>query len=281
MYRCWGEMEPEIKQALDTMREHFDYVIAANEKRWEVIEDNHKESLKTAVEANERRFSGLNGFREAMADQANRMVTREEAESNRNALTEKVEATRSAMESRVEAEIRPMQARLEEIGRPNWALITSMASGCAVVIGAVWMIIGLNIEAKVSPLMLEISIARTTENVNAERIATLNNMATSSTAADNASRTDREQLNNRSRLMEAQINAARTEQSVVQARLAEVETQFCARDIVSNLMHANDLRMISMIWRKVFENSVYPTDNAFYPKVCNQNVPLGTEKGSQ
>lgn len=54
------------------------------------------------------------------------------------------------------------------------------------------------------------------------------------------------------------------------AALKEIETQFCSSDIVRNLMHANELRVLSMIWTKVFPGSVYPTDNSYYPRVCNR-----------
>lgn len=55
--------------------------------------------------------------------------------------------------------------------------------------------------------------------------------------------------------------------------LREIETQFCASDIVRNLMHANDMRQLAMIWRKVF-GEVYPTDNAFYPQICNRPIAV-------
>lgn len=49
----------------------------------------------------------------------------------------------------------------------------------------------------------------------------------------------------------------------------EIETQFCAMDIVRNLMHANDLRNTSLLWQKTF-GTEYPIDNAFYPTICNR-----------
>jgi hypothetical protein len=52
--------------------------------------------------------------------------------------------------------------------------------------------------------------------------------------------------------------------------LSEIETQFCASDIVRNLMHANDLRQVSLLWQKVF-NVPYPTNNAYYPTICNRH----------
>lgn len=47
----------------------------------------------------------------------------------------------------------------------------------------------------------------------------------------------------------------------------EIETQFCASDIVRNLMHANDQRQLAMLWEKVYGQK-YPTDNTFYPQIC-------------
>lgn len=53
--------------------------------------------------------------------------------------------------------------------------------------------------------------------------------------------------------------------------LIEIETQFCAQDIVRNLMHANDLRNLSVLWQKQFGES-YPIGNAYYPTICNRPV---------
>jgi LmbE family N-acetylglucosaminyl deacetylase len=54
--------------------------------------------------------------------------------------------------------------------------------------------------------------------------------------------------------------------------LTEIETQFCASDIVRNLMHANDMRTIALLWQKTFPGSVMPTDNAYYPTICNRKT---------
>jgi hypothetical protein len=49
----------------------------------------------------------------------------------------------------------------------------------------------------------------------------------------------------------------------------EIESQFCASDIVRNLMHANDLRQISLLWKKQFHDE-YPISNAYYPQICQR-----------
>jgi hypothetical protein len=54
--------------------------------------------------------------------------------------------------------------------------------------------------------------------------------------------------------------------------LIEIETQFCATDNMRNIIHANDLRIQAMVWRKVFGDEL-PTANAFYPRVCNRREP--------
>lgn len=49
--------------------------------------------------------------------------------------------------------------------------------------------------------------------------------------------------------------------------LKEVETQFCASDDVRNLMHAHDLRLTALLWKKTFGTD-YPIGDAYYPKIC-------------
>jgi hypothetical protein len=69
----------------------------------------------------------------------------------------------------------------------------------------------------------------------------------------------------------AQIDTLRGRVQAQELALLEVETQFCAQDIVRNLMHANDLRDLSLLWQKTFETKL-PTDNVFYPTICNRRV---------
>lgn len=65
---------------------------------------------------------------------------------------------------------------------------------------------------------------------------------------------------------QTQIDITRLETSQV-----ETETQFCASDIVRNLMHANDMREIAMLHNAVF-HTTYPTDNAYYPVICRRDT---------
>lgn len=65
---------------------------------------------------------------------------------------------------------------------------------------------------------------------------------------------------------QVQVNITKLETSQI-----ETETQFCASDIVRNLIHANDLREIAMLHNAVF-HTVYPTDNAYYPVICRRDI---------
>lgn len=70
---------------------------------------------------------------------------------------------------------------------------------------------------------------------------------------------------------ESETRANQITSSQMQRDAREVETQFCASDIVRNLMHANDMRTTAMLWRKSF-GTPYPTDNPYYPTICNRPV---------
>lgn len=53
--------------------------------------------------------------------------------------------------------------------------------------------------------------------------------------------------------------------------LNEIETQFAAQDIVHNLTRANNMRVESLLWQKVY-GTVLPTDNAYYPTISNRRT---------
>ncbi len=72
-------------------------------------------------------------------------------------------------------------------------------------------------------------------------------------------------------VIEATIVASQDRLTKIEVSQNEIETQFCAQDIVRNLMHANDLRNLSVLWEKQF-GMPYPTNNAYYPTICNRRV---------
>lgn len=76
------------------------------------------------------------------------------------------------------------------------------------------------------------------------------------------------------------ISTLRSEVAGFTADLREVETQFCAADIMRNLTREDDLRHLSVLWNKIFTQEL-PINNAYYPTICNRGtsasgVSLGT-----
>lgn len=65
------------------------------------------------------------------------------------------------------------------------------------------------------------------------------------------------------------IGSAVTSISVIRTQLREVETQFRGSDQIRNLMHAETLRVQSMLWEKTFPGTTFPTANAYYPVISD------------
>jgi hypothetical protein len=53
--------------------------------------------------------------------------------------------------------------------------------------------------------------------------------------------------------------------------LNEIETQFCSADNLRNVTEASHMRIVAVLWEKVF-GAPYQISNAFYPKVCNRQM---------
>ena len=144
-----------------------------------------------------------------------------------------------------------------------------------VMIAGVWLVIGLKIDATVAPMALGLAEQSGIISTNSSLLRSHQDSILASTQADAISRADRAQLNERIRALETSLavnlGERRAQFGVIQARLVEVETQFCGNDVVRNLMHANDLRVLAILWHKAFPDSTLPTDNAFYPKVCRDS----------
>ena len=73
--------------------------------------------------------------------------------------------------------------------------------------------------------------------------------------------------------LESGAGTTKNELVAVQSSLTEIETQFEAADQIRNLMHANELRVESLLWQKTFAGTSFPTDNAYYPSIANRPAP--------
>jgi hypothetical protein len=67
--------------------------------------------------------------------------------------------------------------------------------------------------------------------------------------------------------LEERISAQRVEITTLETKNTEIETQFRSSDQIRNLMHASDLRITAMLWKKTFGMD-YPISNSYYPSIA-------------
>jgi hypothetical protein len=269
-------MDEETKREIANLKQYFEVVVSNNDARHKQMQEAQREALTLALSSNDKRLDSMNEFRAALSDQSASMITRQEFDIAKSALLEKNEQLKHSQDSRFESELRPIVNRLEQIGRPNWMLMISFLSIFFVMVTGIWLVIGQKIDATVAPLALGLAEVKVAQTADTAAVRSQENVLMTSTEADASSRTDRAQLNERIRSLEGSVvdnvGAQRTQFGVLDARLVEIETQFCAGDVVRNLMHANDLRLFAMLWHKSFPDVTLPTDNAFYPQTCRNGV---------
>lgn len=69
--------------------------------------------------------------------------------------------------------------------------------------------------------------------------------------------------------LSTEVSDQRSQLDTICADLKEVETQFRASDQVRNLMHTNDLRIESMLWRKTF-GADYAVGDPYLPTIAQE-----------
>lgn len=259
-------MDDLTKLSLEAIRERVD----ANDRRYTEHTRNAESALATFFASLEKRLESMNEFRAALSDQAAGMMTRREAEGNRNALYDKIEQQRLQFEARLTNTLGPVISKLDEISRPNWALMVSLVSMFLVIAAGVWLVIGLQITAATAPIQL-VSEQNKIEIRTSETKVT---QIEESTRGFAQAATDLSHLRADYAVIVERLGAMRTENARQNAALVEIETQFCAADIMRNLTHATDTRLISLLWQKSFmlDQLKLPTDNAYYPMICNRNT---------
>lgn len=207
----------------------------------EHLEKFYNEKFKTtelaitvALQANNKRLDGMNEFRETLSDQANRMMTRVEAL-----------AVIQQVQDKSLAEIKPLHEKIAEIQKPNYTLYTGLASALVGICAGVWLIIGLKIDVANSPYITKLEAVNTQLNI----------------------------LQSHNITQDGQIYALSVEQASITSEFKKTEAEFCSSDTVRNLMHANDLRLFSILWDKS-NLGHFPTDNAYYPQICDKTEKI-------
>jgi hypothetical protein len=172
------------------------------------------------------------------------------------------------------ASVNALTAKLDEKSKTNWPAVALAIS----MVPAVWLFVTTYTQNAIAPSISATAINAKAVEQQASILSMLQQSSASSAAADVASRTDRGQLNDRMRGVEndlsKEIADRRSFAAEMVAKQIEIETQFCEQGHIINLMHANDLRNTAILYHKV-TGDTYPTDNAYYPVVCRQPVPIG------
>lgn len=265
-------------------------LIAANERARDAADQVERETRRTEKVELDGRLNRMNEFRAAMADQAGRFIARPEFEEAIKNGVARADASKVYVDQQLKAHIQPLLNDLDRLQRPDWGFISAAAGLLVAAVAGCWLIIGLEIDAKVGPLRVDLEQTRTATASNNERLRFVETATSSSTQADVASRSDRSQLTERVRQLEAtapsgpqlhadvqnlklaesqlreQLQQQRNLQATQAAALIEIETQFCGQDNLRSQIHATDLRIEAMLWSKVFGTEM-PISNAFYARV--------------
>lgn len=221
---------PKLHLAESVEFEKVDARITALERLLDQKFESSEKAVSLALAANSERLGHLDRVRETLTDTTNRMITRVEA---LNVL--------EANAKKIDSEVDELRKRVEEGTRPNYPFIIGILSTAATLMTGLWLIVGLKIDNTVAPTEI--------------RMAAMSSRIDSVSAADAG--------------LSERLAELRVDTTQLKAGEIEIETQFCASDIVRNMLHANELRVQSILWKKSFGDTM-PTDNAFYPQICNR-----------
>lgn len=230
-------------------------------------------ALQTAHVAVSHRLEILNDHKAEMLEERSMLMPREMALKLIGDAQEKGAMARESMTTRIDSQLHSLEMHVETIGRPNWALMFSSVGVLVVIVSALFVVIGLKIDAAVSPVSIEIvqlksnAIAQdsrlTERTVNRERqINDLSRQITtlgSETSLANQAYTQFRSIQgvNAERIgkIETSINVNEAErragQATLNGQMIELETQFKLVSTVINLMKDDTHQMISALWSKV------------------------------
>jgi hypothetical protein len=279
-------MDELVSREFQALRE----LIATNEHARDASVAVEREARRSEKAELDARLQRMNEFRQAMADQASKFIGRGEFEEAIKNGVSRFEAAREYINSQLNAHIAPLRVDVERLQRTDWGLLATAGSLILAVVAGCWLIIGLEIDTKVGPLRIDLEQTRTTTAQNSERLRFVEGQTNQSSQADVGSRADRSQLNERVHQLETTAglsgpalgdiqNLKTTQVTMVdrlqelrqrltsqQAALIEIETQFCGADNLRSQIHANDLRVTAMMWKKLYGEEM-PISNAFYARV--------------
>lgn len=126
---------------VDLLKEHLDAQLAALEVRYDERYQAQKAAIEKAENATERRFAGVNEFRQALSDQTSTYLRREEYAAYHDSLVAKVDAMDSRLDRIEAASLAVAAAGIER--RSGQSSSSAVASVIVSVVIATMMLIAL------------------------------------------------------------------------------------------------------------------------------------------
>jgi hypothetical protein len=233
--------------ALAQIKKYLETRIDELEKRQDGRFQLAQNYVEMANKELDKRLEGMNKFRETINDQAARLATRVEVDSKLGNLQEKIDDLKSI----------------------NWPLYSIMVVILLATVSAVWVILGLRIEAVNQPALLGLSQLRTEFNARERayseqeaNIIKLTSQIENLMASYANSRNDREQLNERVRDLEHLESEGRslrmTFEATTNEKLVVVMDKFREIENLIGLMKESINQYFSLIWPKIFAGSSFP-----------------------
>ena len=165
-------------------------------------------------------------------------------------------------------EIKGLGTKLEEKSRTNWPAIGLAVSLFTISVPGLAFIMASYTGNALAPIASATTLNSDAIKHLSEGMAVLQQAASSSTAADSNSRTDRTQLNDRVQRLEtglgSEVSERRSWTAETRVHLAEIEQQFHSVSNVENLRAAQQERLNSMLWEKSHPGERYP-NGTFFP----------------
>lgn len=247
--------------------------MADNDRFYQQRYDFDQSALKVALQTSDHRLEVLNGHKQEMIADRALMMPRELATKMITDAQEKINLSRESMATRIDGQMRALETRVETIGRPNWLMLASSIGVITAVVSGLFIVIGLKIDAAVSPVTLEIAQIKTNAAAQESRLAerTANRERQINTLQARVAANDVEagastqaiaqfraiQVVNSGRIsmieqgMAAGMSERKSAVASINGQMIELETQFKLVSTVINLMKDDTHQMISALWSKV------------------------------
>jgi hypothetical protein len=251
----------------------FERRLEESDRRYQERYEQSQETVTAGFRAFEERLIAMNEMRVVIADQAARMITKEQAEQAFN-----------TVEDHITQAVAPLRERVNQLGKPNWTIIVGFCGVAATVITGCWLLVGLEISVAEAPLAQSISNLVTTttslgidQGNNNKRLDEVSKSTSSNLVEVTASATDRKQLNDRLARVETSLSQVsidrRTADDSLDNAVTELRGMICSMEALTNQDRQNTLRIISMLWKSTHPTETYPTDTTFIPTVCHAALP--------